>query len=447
MQPTEDKALRVLIAGAGIGGLSLAIFLERAKIDYVVIERSPTMKNVGGALGISAQSLRVFDQIGIYGELAAVSKPLEGIYYFNQKKERVGQLNGGFYEKRYGYSNRIFPRQELMEVLIRHVPPHKIQWDKKIVSTVQNAEGVSIICSDATHFVGDVLIGSDGAYSTVRNSLYKTMKERGQRIAKSDLEDLRFEQFAILGVTRDISDEWPTLKSSKSAMEIIVAGKNNPYNIYAIPIPGGRVNWMVGGRFHIKPEDQEDFRFADWESESAKALLKEIEHLPITIGGTIGNLLNKTERSKISRTLLQDKLFNAWYEGRTCLMGDAAHKTLPAGGQGANQTILDAVCLANLLYEMPSTSIEDITKVFAKYREIRYATAKQSVADSALVTDLISKQGLSGDMLRTVILSWMPEFMIVKIQDVLVGERPLLTFERAIDDKGELKDTSKPHKL
>ncbi|KAG0260824.1 hypothetical protein DFQ27_003304 [Actinomortierella ambigua] len=433
MAPTQDKPLRVLIAGAGIGGLSLAIFLTRAKIDYVVLERSASLKTIGGALGLSGQALRVFDQIGIYDELAAVSKPLTSIEYYNQNKEKVGQLDGSLWEKRYGYGNRVFPRNELMKVLLRHVPPENIQWGKSIKSTAQNEEGVSVVCTDATHFVGDVLIGSDGTYSAVRRSLYKNMQEKGQRLGKGDLEHLRFDQFAILGITSDISDEWPTLKEPKGAMEIIVASNGSPYNVYAIPIPGGRLNWMVGCRFHIQPEDQDEFRFSNWDSDSAKAILKEIENLPITIGGTIGNLL--------------DKLFHVWYDGRTCLMGDAVHKTLPAGGQGANQTILDAVCLTNLLYELPSTSTEDINKMFARYREIRFSTAKQAVGDSALVTDMISKQGLYGDLLRAVVLGWMPSFITTRIMDALAGERPLLTFEPAIPDKGEFKNTSKAHTI
>ncbi|KAG0223332.1 hypothetical protein BGW42_005977 [Actinomortierella wolfii] len=447
MTSTSEKSLYVLIAGAGIGGLSLAIFLERAGIDYTVIERSSSMKTIGGALGLTAQIFRAFDQIGMFHELAEVSAPLSGITYFNHKMEKVGRLDGSNWEERYGYTHRLVPRRELMDVLLRHVPPHKIQWNKKITSAVQNDEGVSVVCADGTHFEADILIGSDGAYSTVRSLLFKSMQEKGHKMDVSDLENLRFNQFAVIGLTSDISDEYPVLKKSTSEMEHIVNDKKKAYNICTIPLPGGRVNWLVGGNFDIDAEDQEKFRFSDWSSEAAKTIFKEIENLPCAIGGTLSNLLKKTDKAEISRVMLEDKIFKTWYDGRICLMGDAVHKTLPAGGQGANQAILDAICLANLLHELPSTSVEDITKMFAKYREIRFNGAKRSVVDSAMITNVICKQGTIGDIMRAVILDWSPVWVINMNLDALLCERPVLTFEPSFIDKGDLKDKSKPHTL
>ncbi|KAG0227317.1 hypothetical protein BGW42_002999 [Actinomortierella wolfii] len=85
--------------------------------------------------------------------------------------------------------------------------------------------------------------------------------------------------------------------------------------------------------------------------------------------------------------------------------------------------------------------------MFAKYREIRFNGAKLSVEDSAMITSVICKQGIIGDIIRTVILGWSPAWLTNMNADILMSERPILTFEPSFIDKGDYKDRSKPHTL
>ncbi|KAF9977692.1 hypothetical protein BGZ73_005202 [Actinomortierella ambigua] len=439
MPPTN---LKVLIAGAGIGGVCLAIFLEKAGIQYEILEQSPSPKCLGGGISLSSQVQRVFEQIGLLEELRSVSKPLMHVEYFDQQLRKVGQLDLSDFDKRYGYHSIFFARPDLMDALLKHIPANKIHWGKKIVETVQDENGTAVTCEDGSTFKGDILIGADGAYSAVRRSMYKNMTAGGSPPPKEDTGALRLDTFSIVGVSKPMGDKYPILNEPTTKMQVILASKEVSYNVYAIPMTDERLAWTVGGNFlTAKALNQEDFRHAEWGSEAFGNIRQGIETIGITIGETIGNVIGHTDPKNISRVLVEDKLFSVWYDGRTCLMGDAAHKLVPAGGQGAIQTILDAVCLTNLFYEMSSTSQEDVSKVFGRYYEIRYPTAQKCIDGSARLSKLMIGQGWLANMMRSIVLN-LPPWLAHKAQDSMFSGQPQLNFLPSIPHRGECKDTT-----
>ncbi|KAG0237448.1 hypothetical protein BGW41_008390 [Actinomortierella wolfii] len=438
MAPSNFK---VIIVGAGISGLSLAIMLERQNVDYIILERCPSFKVLGSGISLSAQVLRVFDQLGLLEELHKVSKPLLCAEYYDQKTLRmVGRLDVSDFDK-----SVFFARPQLMDVLLKQIPPEKIQWGKRVLSTMQNANGAMVRAADGSTYDGDIIIGADGAYSAIRQSMYKNMIAKGAKVGKNDTAPLRFEQFCVLGVTKPLGDKYPILNEPTTKMEVILASKEISYNVYAVPMPEARISWAVGGHYlNTQVHDEENFRLSDWGSESIESIRKELENIPITIGGTIGEMINASEN--ISNIMIEDKLFTVWYEGRTVLIGDAVHKLVPAGGQGANQAILDSVCLANLIYELPSSHPDDITRVFARYYEIRYPTAKKAIEGSAQLNKLMINQGWTADLMRSLVLN-LPPSLAHLAQDAMFSGRPILRYLDPIPLKGNRKDTSKPHTL
>ncbi|KAF9977688.1 hypothetical protein BGZ73_005198 [Actinomortierella ambigua] len=399
---------RVIIAGAGIGGLSLAIFLEKGGIDYVILERSPSFKVLGSGLSLSCQVLRVFDQVGVLDDLMAVSKRLMGIRYFDKDLKKIGGVDASGFEER---------------------------------------EGVMVRCADGTSYDGDILIGADGAYSAVRQNLYKNMKKKGLVVRKEDMDPLRFDQFCILGVTKPLGDIYPVLNEPTTHMDVVLANKDVSYNqVNAIPLTGSRLAWSIRGHFlETQVQDESNFRFSEWGSESVDTLRKEIDPFKVSLGGTIGEMIEHSG-TNVSRIMIEEKLFTSWFDGRTALMGDAAHKLNPAGGQGANQTILDAICLANLIHELPSTSVEDITLAFGKYYDIRYSTVKTAVEASGKLSKVMVNQGWLADVVRSMVLN-MPKSFTYKVQDSMFEGRPLLNYLDPIPSKGATKPAYKPHSL
>ncbi|KAF9203524.1 hypothetical protein BGZ59_001568, partial [Podila verticillata] len=230
----------IIIVGAGIAGLTMAIMLERAGMTrYVVLERHASLKPLGSALLLSAMSLRCFDQLGLLPEIIKISKPQIGSVWLDEYMNYLGEFDGSFIGKRYGYFNIVMTRPDLVDILARHVPAHKIYYSKKVLSLTQTSEMATVRCSDYSLYQGDIVIGCDGAYSGIRQNIYKAIQAEYQEInvasldnkrlnsvvkplPKSDMAPLRFDQHAIVGVTSKLdADKYPFLRE-KSCQSVTV---------------------------------------------------------------------------------------------------------------------------------------------------------------------------------------------------------------------------------
>lgn len=85
--------LQILIAGGGLGGLALAIMLERLpepnEVDYLILERSSFANPMGSAISLHASVIPLFKQLGIWAEIEKVSKPMS---HFSIKREDGSDL-------------------------------------------------------------------------------------------------------------------------------------------------------------------------------------------------------------------------------------------------------------------------------------------------------------------------------------------------------------------
>ncbi|KAF9154420.1 hypothetical protein BG015_000969 [Linnemannia schmuckeri] len=95
---------------------------------------------------------------------------------------------------------------------------------------------------------------------------------------------------------------------------------------------------------------QSAFKRVHDRAQAALETLRDIPNPLSTRQGRFGDLLDKTEVDKISKVTLEQGVSRHWFHGRTVLIGDAAHKSLPYAGQGANQAILDCIALVSKLY-------------------------------------------------------------------------------------------------
>ncbi|KAG0031944.1 hypothetical protein BGZ82_006737 [Podila clonocystis] len=94
----------------------------------------------------------------------------------------------------------------------------------------------------------------------------------------------------------------------------------------------------------------DSFRNSSWGPEAADAMCKEVRHFRPPGGKdgkatTMSDLID-TPKNSISKVMLEEKVFETWYSGRTVLLGDACRKLKSSGEAGAVMAIHDAVALA-----------------------------------------------------------------------------------------------------
>jgi len=126
-----------------------------------------------------------------------------------------------------GTQNLIFSRPQFYQLLLGRIPAHRISLGKKVLRTVEKEGRIRIHCSDNSTHETDILIGADGAYSSVRQSMFKRM-EAEDRLPKCDTENLAVASINMVGVAvpEDLS-KYPQLKDPFSHFSVVIGGSGS----------------------------------------------------------------------------------------------------------------------------------------------------------------------------------------------------------------------------
>ncbi|KAF9426893.1 hypothetical protein BGZ94_005835 [Podila epigama] len=431
MEFHNDTRPHVMIVGAGIGGLTLALLLEKANVSYAVFERAPVVKPL---------VIPMFHQIGILEEFMAQSKVHLVTKRFNEGREHYGTIEWHLLNELSGYYNRIISRPVLYDMLLKQVPPHKIFFNKRVLSVSQDDEKVSIHTSDNQTHEGHILVGADGAYSGVRQNLYRLLKQAG-KLPLSDDGTLPYTCTCLVGQTLPLSpEEFPELLEEDCNFRSLF-GDDRPYTRVTFTTKHNTICWMVIQHLDkVGAKANDPFRNSEWGPEAAEQMCKEVHDFAIPGGNgklVLGDLIDRTPKEFISKVMLEEKLFDTWYGGRTVLMGDACHKMNPAAGQGAINAMHDAIALANWIEALPSNSLKDVTKAFKEYRAERYPLAKKAFDTSRMLSKLIEKS-LVGSIARFA-SKHMPVWLNRIAMSKMAAIRPQVAFLPPFEDKGAVK--------
>ncbi|KAF9584684.1 hypothetical protein BGW38_005581 [Lunasporangiospora selenospora] len=438
MPSMPPSSPRVMIVGAGIGGLFLAILLQRAGIDFEIFERASTVKPLGSAMVTGPNILPVFEQLGLLERVESISKPLKCLTIRDPELEPLGSVDANSKE-RAGYHSMVFARRNLHQLLLSQIPPHKLHMGKKVLSMLQNHEGVMVRCSDNSTHRGDILVGADGAYSGVRQSLFKQMKAEGI-LPRHDAEELSMDYICLVGTTNSLDPEqFPQLKDTFSHFEIVLT-KNPTESIPQIAcftVPDNKICWLYTVQLSPTCPD-ERFRNSEWGPEAASAMCDKVRHVQAPFGLTMGDLIDVTPREVISKVMLEEKLFETWCHGRTVLLGDACHKMLPTAGQGAINAMQDATILANCINDLKSYSARNISAALMEYRNQRYHHAKAQFETSKRFAGIMAGQTWTNVLIRKLVLSYMPKSINVRRQDKTCAYRPQVNFIQQAPYRGSI---------
>ncbi|KAF9120511.1 hypothetical protein BGW39_011311 [Mortierella sp. 14UC] len=388
---------KVLIVGAGLGGLTLGMLSHKANIPFEIYERATQVKPLGSAMYFNCTTANLFKQCGIYDEFVALGKYVSSVQMCNEGRQVEFSLDFDNHEKDFGANGYIIPRPQLYDLLLRQIPKERIHLGKKVLSMEHSDDGVMIRCSDGTEVNGDILVGADGAYSAVRKSLYDQLA-KAKKLPHSDSLPLPFSTVCLVAQTRPLSpEEFPDLALKECQFRNTI-GTNK---MYAWATLTTAQNTVCFGATLFLPEeaikDNDTFRTSEWGQESAAEMCDQIKDFPIISGNgkemTLKDLLDRTPKEQISRVMLEEKVFETWYSGRTVLLGDACHKFNPQGGVGATNAMHDAVVLANLINGLsfhPRT--EEIETAFKAYRDERFQWVQEAFDSSKVHRTMVGQE-------------------------------------------------------
>jgi 5-methylphenazine-1-carboxylate 1-monooxygenase len=336
--------LKILIAGAGPAGLTVALHLHRRGFDVTVFESVSELRPLGVGFNLLPHAVRELSILGLAEELAAISIPTAELSYHNKFGQLIWReprgLNAGYRWPQYSvHRGRL--QMLLLETAQERLGKAKIRTGHHLDSFVQDGTGVTARFVDratgqpAGDARGDVLIGADGIHSLVRRVFYP--KEGSP-------------PFSGQMLWRAITEARPFL----SGRSMIMAGHaDQKFVAYPIcPDAAARgsslINWVaelrVGGDQAPIPRDWN--RIADKARFAPRFNHWRFDWLDIPAliaGAKVVYEFPMVDRDPVPR----------WSHGRVTLLGDAAHPMYPIGSNGASQGILDAGALAEALSTEP----------------------------------------------------------------------------------------------
>lgn len=322
----------VLIHGAGIGGLALAIALARRGVQVDVIEGPGRAAVFGVGLNQPANALAVLDTLGLKDACIAVGFPFEDLVFWSPAGERVAAIPPA--EGRYGLpSNNAISRPSYFDILAEAAlaAGARVETGRTIIDIEETAGGVDVEIGtwkgryeqpdrvpggDRRRY--DLVVGFDGARSQVRTYLF------GDRYQP---------EYTGSGVWR------ATIARPDYLTEIVVA--MGPNNTKAVLTPISRDEMYFGlvtpepGNPRHAPED----------------FVRLFRERTAFFSGRLGELRDSVsdDSNRVYTPLESVFVREPWFKGRVVIAGDAAHTAPPHLSQGAAMALEDAVTLAEAL--------------------------------------------------------------------------------------------------
>ncbi|CAD0093891.1 unnamed protein product [Aureobasidium mustum] len=325
----------VSIIGAGIAGLTLAISLHTQGIPCAVYETRPEPQNIGGAVMLSPNSLKLFDDMGIYDGLKRLGYSFDSLYF----RDLAGSLKETYpfgSVERHGYSGLRVYRFELIDLLLEkfnanNIPIHFNHKFSHVVSESEDTVTWQLV--DGTTKTSSLLIGSDGIHSRVRKYMYPDLSPKFTGIA---------------GITAAVPTANLKLPCPDYKMPVtIMSPSHGAFVIAPQKQDGSEV--LIGKQMRMAELSREGWEKFYADKDAATAFLRENAEVFGDIAVTATEDIPH-EHTNIWPFYVIPEL-DSWSSDnrRVLLVGDSAHAVPPSSGQGISQAVEDVVMLAILL--------------------------------------------------------------------------------------------------
>ena len=330
--------MKVLVVGAGIGGMSAGIALARRGVDVELVDIDPDWRVYGAGITIAGATLRAFDQLGIYEEVRQRGYVGQGIRVCSVAGEPLWDVptpmpaDSGV-EGCGGILRPVLHSILSTKVLDACIPVH---LGVSVTTIEQDAEGVEVVLSDGTGDRFDLVIGADGIYSRTRQQIFP---------------DAPSPEYTGQSVWRILTDR----PEHVDRRHYFLGG---PAKVGFTPVSETQMYLFVAER------TPREFR-------ELEELYGDLMTLLAGYGGIVAEIRDNVtpETEIVFRPLEIFRLPAPWHVGRVALIGDAAHPTTPQLASGAGIAVEDALVLAEEVAQ--HDSVADALTAFLERREER----------------------------------------------------------------------------
>ena len=372
----------IVVAGAGIGGLTAALALAARGFRAVVLEKAGHLEEAGAGLQLSPNASRVLIDLGLQPRLAARAVTPEAISIMSAQRggEIIRLPLGEAATSRAGAPYWVMHRADLQAALQAQVNDHpdiEFRLGCQFEDVVPHAKGLTVVQRSGMtrqQELAVALVGADGIWSTVRHHLFPEVQPQfsGLIAWRGTLDTTQLpREYASCRV-----QIWMGPDAHLVAYPISAARKINV--VAVVPGTWNRPGWSAPGEVC---EIKNAFASARWPG-NARMIVGAVD-----------------DWRKWALFTIPDG--GEWTAGAIALLGDAAHAMLPFAAQGAGMAIEDAAVLARCLGERIGESTAGIPaalKNYAQLRRSRVARVQRAARQSGRIYHLRGPAAYARDL-------------------------------------------------
>ena len=327
-----SSARKVIVSGAGIAGLTTALALRQRGVEVTVLEQANQLREVGAGLQIAPNGSRVLQALGLSEAIESVAceAAAKEVRLWNTGRRWPLFDLGADARMRFGAPYWMLHRGDLQQVLraaFEAAAPGALLTGVRVASAETRGETVHVTAADGRTFEADVLVAADGVHSAQRRAAC------GEGSAS----------FTGLMAWRGVV---PTARLAPALREPVGVNWVGPGgHVITYPLRRGELLNVVA--IVEKPT----WRGESWsDAGTHDEMHADLHGWHADLHRLIDVMDTPFRWALLSRPALAD-----WVEGRSVLIGDAAHPTLPFLAQGANMALEDGLLLARCLTELDDT--------------------------------------------------------------------------------------------
>lgn len=331
--------LKVIVIGAGIGGLTAATALKQAGYEVEIYDRVRELRPVGAGISLWSNGVKVLNRLGLGKQMAAIGGQMDRMQYRTQAGELLNDIDLMPLVHQVGQRPYPVARRDLQNLLLEGFGG-EVNLGCQCIGVEQDETSASAIFANGHRATGDLVIAADGIHSIVRKYILdKTVEPKyGGYINWNGL----------VSADEDLSPKntWTVYVGQHKRASMMPVAGDRFYFFFDVPLPKG----TPANPDTYQAELREHFQ--GW----AK---------PVQL------LIDRINPAEVARPEIHDVgPIDRYVRGRIALLGDSAHATCPDLGQGGCQAMEDSLVLVNYLTST-NISVEDALKRYETERKER----------------------------------------------------------------------------
>jgi FAD-dependent urate hydroxylase len=345
--------LKVVVIGAGIGGLTVGIALRQAGFQVEIYDKVRSLRPIGAGISLWSNGVKVLNRLGMGAQIAQIGGRMDHMQYRTLSGEILNDIPLQPLIETVGQRPYPVARTDLQQILL-DAYGDEIHLGTRCISVEEDAQGITALFEDGTQAHGDLLIAADGIHSGLREyvlgEIYQP-KYRGY---------VNWNGLVSASATLAPPNTWVIYVGNHQRASLMPVAGDRLYFFFDVPLAPGTTTEPEQYRAELSQH------FADWAE-------------------PIQNLISQLDPQKVARLEIRDVgPIDHLVRGRVALLGDAAHATCPDLGQGGCQAMEDGLMLTQYL-QTTNLGVEDALKRYEADRKERTSTIVLKARDRAEV--------------------------------------------------------------